>query len=785
MPEDIQFQPLDLAQTLQDQQNLEALCSPCTMPPWEIYTPNDHYGYATIIKAYSGYPFERPLPVLLTHGIYFDDVRVYEMEEKCELSGVMTYPNFRTRVWRAQSNKRIVPAASPLLYAQQLMRQCYPSADTVARTKALYFLPHSTAYINIELDIQRLVAALQQQTARLPQIDQVQVCIHWQDIAFGKHKPFVDAGFEVVSAGNINDPDFIFRLWHLLSRCRLALGAFPGGHVLATVTAGVPFFAWQPVTPISKINPNFRGVLGNFRSRTLSAQMHRWGSVFAKDPTAPTNDWQSIVVEQQRIVDDLLGRQELLSPLELYAQLQSFAYAKEPTERTALEASIEHRYAQDASACNGRLFLGEGLAAANDWAGAVALAEQDRAAGRLSAAGKLRLAAWQHQLAHCAEAEALIAEAYAADAAQYDGWAQLAQSAVQRQDWATAQQWLDRDAASERLSAAYWVDYANTLAHLDDIEQAHHWLVRAYNDNHCADEALVKLWQKAMKTRNCEAALALAQRDVDAGRLSQDWLWNAAELYDRCGQNATAVALIESGYAKDPHLKDQGAQLGWYVKGEQQADWAAAHEWMLHDLTRERLSSQWKIYFACVKAALNHWDEALALVKTAYAEAPHVIIGYTLLGWSGYFLGRGAAFYREYYERDLALNRQYPNDVYWQMLGAAEGVVHQWDDYCTYYRRYPVYDWTTQIGVIHCQEGRVELAAQLLGLEYDHHTMSAHWWPTYAWMLRTLGQNDTADMVLQRITASRHASEEVWIGNYVNPKARMTVAQLRDYIEGT
>ncbi len=90
------------------------------------------------------------------------------------------------------------------------------------------------------------------------------VCLHWQDYARGRAKPFMSRGLPLVSAGHFNDQEFLYRLLHLLSRHRYAASNDVASNLLYAVAAGVPYFLVGE-TPELTISPGFESQAETFK----------------------------------------------------------------------------------------------------------------------------------------------------------------------------------------------------------------------------------------------------------------------------------------------------------------------------------------------------------------------------------------------------------------------------------------------------------------------------------------------------------------------------------------
>jgi hypothetical protein len=123
----------------------------------------------------------------------------------------------------------------PFAYAEVLAGPV--QAD--ARHGTLFFPGHSTHRVTSSADFEGMAEALTRLGSRF---QPVSVCIYWRDQQLGRHRPFVDRGLPVVSAGHMYDPDFLFRLLDLLRRHRYAASNEAGSTLVYSVIAGCRFF---------------------------------------------------------------------------------------------------------------------------------------------------------------------------------------------------------------------------------------------------------------------------------------------------------------------------------------------------------------------------------------------------------------------------------------------------------------------------------------------------------------------------------------------------------------
>jgi hypothetical protein len=288
---------LTLHQTLTDQQDLDRLCSDRPHRTEEVFAPNAFYGNARVLKQYARLPSSYSLKAVLPHGVVLNANDVWAAEADVPLPLVLCYPLYRVSAYQRATNKMIEPAAAPFAYAVELMR----AQPQPARAGTIFFPAHSTPHITVRMDYERLAAEL----AGLEEaLRPVTVCIYWKDFVLGHHRPFVERGLRVVSAGHMFDPNFLYRFYHLCSQHRYSASNARGSHVFYSVLAGCRYFHADRVGYSVEASEEAlrRDVspLGPEQHRSLAPLLGAAGPALA--------------AEQLEIARDYLGVQYLLSP---------------------------------------------------------------------------------------------------------------------------------------------------------------------------------------------------------------------------------------------------------------------------------------------------------------------------------------------------------------------------------------------------------------------------------------------------------------------------------------
>ncbi len=308
---------IDLATVIAEQSDLAALCSEKPFRTPEIYTPNDNYGQARILKMYSGYRLDRPLGAVVPHGVTYEDDRVFPGEAYAPLPAVLSYPDYVDEAFRRHSNKMVIPSASPFLYALDLLGR----PDPPERSGTLFCPDHSTAAVDVDTDWWRLAWQL----GKLDEVFKpVTVCMHWCDIERGRHKQFLKRGFPVVSAGHLYDPDFLFRLVHLFSMHRYAAGNNVMTNLFCGIAAGVPYFLLGDEVSV-RVDPGEPHPEVYKPTPDGLARMSEVRKLFSKPRTEITD-------EQRQCADRFLGVERFRAPEGLLADLEK-AWSLMPATR--------------------------------------------------------------------------------------------------------------------------------------------------------------------------------------------------------------------------------------------------------------------------------------------------------------------------------------------------------------------------------------------------------------------------------------------------------------------
>lgn len=322
---------LEHGQALAEAGDLGRVCRPRELRTPEAFAPNAFYGNDRVLKLFAGLPVERPLKAVVPHGIVYNDGYVWEAERGAPLPAVLAYSEYRARAYERSTRLLPLRSAVPFAYLPKLLGEI-PLDE---RTGTLFFPSHSSHRVTAEADFEGMAEAIARLDARYRPVT---VCIYWRDYELGRHRPFVERGLRVVSAGHLFDPDFLFRFYHLCQSHRYAAGNRVGSSLLYAVLAGCRFFL------LHDFDVAHSGAK-EFREKDLSQGGDRLDALaraFADPVEAPTPQQSSLVAEICGL-DRLLGRDELRDALAMADRLDRFGIARAPGSRR-LHAAIPRAY---------------------------------------------------------------------------------------------------------------------------------------------------------------------------------------------------------------------------------------------------------------------------------------------------------------------------------------------------------------------------------------------------------------------------------------------------------
>ena len=194
----------------------------------ELFSPNDFYGHAALLKQYCGLPREDSLKASIEHALFFNDY-AWEVEMESELPAMLVTSPLRFAPLQKRTKKAIFAIGPMILYAPNALSCEVLDNERKRLGKSLLVMPsHSTHHITAQYDIGSYCRYLEQAAK---EFDTVRVCLYWKDVLLGRDKTYREAGFECVTAGHMFDPLFLPRLRSIIECATVVTSNVCGTHV--------------------------------------------------------------------------------------------------------------------------------------------------------------------------------------------------------------------------------------------------------------------------------------------------------------------------------------------------------------------------------------------------------------------------------------------------------------------------------------------------------------------------------------------------------------------------
>ena len=268
------------------------------------FQEDQKYGNNRIIRMYSGWPDDKALPCRYEHGhCPCNQKPANDLGTKKQL--MLVYNRRRLKLWQSYSKKKAVILGSPFVHYRRMMKisRAHDASGT------LVFPFHSTPKEKGIFDREAYCRELKKLP---PSFFPLKICIHEHDLLYGYEKIYEKAGFEVVSAGVREDPEFPARFYDLLRNCTYATSNAFGSYLFYAVEMDIPFFLYGPEVTVSYLT---KGIDLKMKDFDFGGRIERLFSTFPRVEITPA---QRVAVEEE------IGMQEAIAPADLYQLFEDY-----------------------------------------------------------------------------------------------------------------------------------------------------------------------------------------------------------------------------------------------------------------------------------------------------------------------------------------------------------------------------------------------------------------------------------------------------------------------------
>jgi hypothetical protein len=268
-----------------------------------IFEEDRKYSLNRIIRLMSGFPDDRPLPCRYEHGHSpFDDRPVNDLRSTKRL--MLVFNKRRLETWQRHSKRPAYIIGSPFVQYRRL-QNIVKAADACG---TVVYPLHSTPKEQGVFDRQEYCRQLKALPA---QFHPLKLCLHEHDFQLGFDNIYREHGFEIVTAGVREEPDFVDKFYEILRHCRYATSNAFGSYLFYAVEMGIPFFIYGGKTSF----------LYTDKKHTYERvkQEGEFGAyiedLFSTDPNVGITEEQRIAIEKEVGIHDAISGQELYSLL--------------------------------------------------------------------------------------------------------------------------------------------------------------------------------------------------------------------------------------------------------------------------------------------------------------------------------------------------------------------------------------------------------------------------------------------------------------------------------------
>jgi FkbM family methyltransferase len=289
----------------------------------ELFTPNDFYGHATLLKHYAGLPAGIPLLGVLPHGPSINHT-IWQPELDSPVPNIFAISEEQKVCYQKASSKPVFVIGSVVHYAAEIISQELEVARQCAEG-TVAFPAHSTHHLTCEFDQHQFIEALQ----TLPDsMGPVRVCLYWRDVQLKRHLKYLQAGFECVTAGHMFDPDFCFRLLKIFSQSKFAITNKMGSSALLAASLGLEVAYIDQTTRIRGTNEKFEGEAAPTVDQPSAMALFESMKIPLGQPRPNQRNWGDIAT----------GRAFVRSPEQLREMMVE--HAKSMIEKPAIKPSL-------------------------------------------------------------------------------------------------------------------------------------------------------------------------------------------------------------------------------------------------------------------------------------------------------------------------------------------------------------------------------------------------------------------------------------------------------------
>ncbi|WP_027388950.1 FkbM family methyltransferase [Chrysiogenes arsenatis] len=264
----------------------------------------------------------------------------------------------------------------------------------------------------------------------------------------------------------------------------------------------------------------------------------------------------------------------------------------------------------------------------------------------------------EHPTVQVCHIEKLIHDMYSTQPHIKDGYSRLAYYMLNvKEDVDTANRLFVMDAQLGRQSWFHRLKHAECIAIQGDMAGAFQQVEQIYKNHQDAVNGYASIaWRFKACPDQVESLYSLARKDIINGRITAGYMLLVAELAMLHGSTGEAAQLVEGAYRQDSTLMDGFSRCAWPFFWPQKK-YSILHDWMRRDEVGKRMSPEWKLKYALVRANIGLPHDSVDLIESAYLENPSLKDGFYQLANHHYIPLKNYQTSIDFCLKDLNQNR--------------------------------------------------------------------------------------------------------------------------------
>ncbi len=207
------------------------------------------YGYGKWLRKYGYYPYFLPLKIMCEHsGPNFQHLNgIPQADLEYNFLPYFTHSEHKCKEWTRLTGKPAYIIPNPFLfYLEQTKLKRSPKAKGT-----IVYPYHVIPNIKYIYDVKSYAEQLRNLPSKLGPFT---ISLHFHDINMGLKNEWEKEGFNVVTAGNPYDKNFIENFFKILSQHERAISNHVGSYVFYSVAFNTPFFIYGDTKYIKPIS---------------------------------------------------------------------------------------------------------------------------------------------------------------------------------------------------------------------------------------------------------------------------------------------------------------------------------------------------------------------------------------------------------------------------------------------------------------------------------------------------------------------------------------------------